>query len=315
MRALPTRIKSRLCGQRLSTRSAPGDSGSRDLKAGLGMLDEDDRDATLRYLLYEVSELRSLIRHLLAESPRYAEFIRSTSSSFDFQWGHIKDGVALRSDPEFLKRCRGLVASYTGLPEHWFNGKRVLDAGSGNGRWSATFCELGAQVTAFDISEHGVAETQRECAGHPAKIFRHSVLEPIPTEETYDLVWSYGVLHHTGDTYRGFQNLVPKVAPRGHLFLMLYGEPRLENMIEFKELNLYQALRWQLRGLDNEKKAHSLQSILQPHLVHGFFDAVSPPINDCYDRSEVVGWLRTAGFEEIRETLDNRNIHIVARKR
>lgn len=278
-----------------------------------GVLDDDESKAMIRYLLFEVSELRSLIRHLTAESPRYADFIKSTRGSFDYQWGNIKDGAALRTDPEFLSRCKALVSTYTGLPESWFQGKRVLDAGSGNGRWSATFCELGARVTAFDISEHGVAETKRECSGYPATVLRHSVLESIPISEKFDLVWSYGVLHHTGDTYRGFQNLLPMVSRGGYLFLMLYGEPRLGRAIEFKELNLYQTLRWRLRGLSNEEKVKYLQSIVDPLAVHGFFDAVSPPINDCYDRSEVAGWLRAAGFVDIRETLDNRNIHIVAK--
>ena len=197
-----------------------------------------------------------------------------------------------------------------------YQGKKVVITGCASGMGAAAaklLCELGAEVTAFDISEHGVAETKRECTGYQAEVFRHSVLEPIPVEKRFDLVWSYGVLHHTGDTYRGFQNLVPKVARGGYLFLMLYGEPRLGQSSEFKELNLYQQLRWRLRGLDNSDKARFLQHNLEPHLVHGFFDAVSPPINDCYDRSEVVGWLRNAGFTDIRETLDNRNIHIVAR--
>lgn len=271
-------------------------------------------EAVVRYLLDEVSELRALTRHLLAESPRYREFVGETSESFDYQWSEIREGQALRSDPEFLRRCRELVCQYTGFEETWFRGKSVLDAGSGNGRWAATFCELGAKVTAFDISEHGVAETRRECERHGATVFRHSVLEPVPCEGTFDLVWSYGVLHHTGDTYRGFRNLVPMVRPGGHLFLMLYGEPRLWEPVEFGELNLYQGFRAHLNGLPSDEKVLRLGTTFEPMQVHGFFDAVSPRINDCYRRSEIVGWLRRAGFDRMTETLDNRNIHMIARR-
>ena len=168
-----------------------------DRASMFSVIDENNLDAVCRYLLNEVSELRTLTRHLLAESPRYRQFIQETGSSFNYQWGNIEKGTALRGDPEFLRQCRKYVSEYTGLPESWFAGKSVLDAGSGNGRWAATFCELGANVTAFDFSENGVADTKRECAGHDANVFRHNVLEPIPVDKQFDLVWSYGVLHHT----------------------------------------------------------------------------------------------------------------------
>ena len=275
---------------------------------------DDDLKAILRFLLDEVSELRSLTRHLLAESPRFEQLINDTRDSFNFQWGDIKEGTALLSDPDFVKNAAGLVEEYTGLPRDWFKGKRVLDAGCGNGRWSATFCALGAEVTSFDISDHGVAETREACTGGTVTVLKHNVLEPLPFDDTFDLVWSYGVLHHTGDTWTGFQNLLPAVAGDGYFFLMLYGEPRAWVPGEFRELNLYQRMRGTLRGRSSVEKKELLEEILEPQLVHGFFDAVSPPINDCYSRSEVTGWLRGAGFQDIRETLDNRNIHIIGQK-
>lgn len=286
-----------------------------DLKGIMQATGSDtDLETAIRYLLDEVSELRALTRHLLAESPRYRDFVRETSDSFNYQWGAITEGHSLRSDPVFLRRCRELVCRYTGMSPEWFAGKAVLDAGCGNGRWAATFCDLGAKVTAFDLSEHGVAETRRQCEGSGATVFRHSVLEAVPVTEQFDLVWSYGVLHHTGDTYRGFRNIVPLVKPGGHLFLMLYGEPRPWERGEFGELNLYQGFRGHLNGLTSEEKVRRLSATLEPMQVHGFFDAVSPPINDCYRRAEVIGWLRRAGFDRITETLDNRNIHMIAQR-
>ena len=293
-----------------SKETTDGDSASM-----FSVMHDEDLESVLRYLLTEVSELRTLTRHLLAESPRYSEFVRETSESFDFQWGHIKEGATLRTDPAFLKSCRSFVTQYTGFHEAWFRGKRVLDAGCGNGRWAATFCDLGASVTAFDISEHGIADTTQACAGRASRIFRHSVLQPIPIDEPFDLVWSYGVLHHTGDTYGGFKNLLPMVRPGGFLFLMLYGEPRPWVSVEYQELNLYQRMRWHLRGLSSKQKVQYLQGVLEPSLVHGYFDAVSLPVNDCYGRSEILGWMRHAGFADIKETFENRNIHVIGQMR
>lgn len=49
--------------------------------------------------------------------------------------------------------------------------------------------------------------------------------------------------------------------------------------------------------------------------VHGYFDAISPEINDLYRWDEIIGWLKSAGFEDIKRTLsDHPNHHVIARK-
>ena len=47
--------------------------------------------------------------------------------------------------------------------------------------------------------------------------------------------------------------------------------------------------------------------------IHGYFDAISPPINDLYTFEELQGWLLGEGFENIARTVDTRNHHIIAR--
>jgi SAM-dependent methyltransferase len=49
-------------------------------------------------------------------------------------------------------------------------GKRVLDCGCGPGRHTWALAHLGAQVTAFDMSDSGLAEAKRECANYPTAI-------------------------------------------------------------------------------------------------------------------------------------------------
>ena len=48
--------------------------------------------------------------------------------------------------------------------------------------------------------------------------------------------------------------------------------------------------------------------------VHGYFDAIAPPINDLHTFEEIEGWLIEAGFVDIKRTVPSRNIHVIGRK-
>jgi 2-polyprenyl-6-hydroxyphenyl methylase/3-demethylubiquinone-9 3-methyltransferase len=105
------------------------------------------------------------------------------------------------------------------------DGLRFLDVGSGSGLTSLVAHELGARVTSFDIDPASVKATEllRERAGSPASwtVSRASILDA-PEVGTFDIVVSWGVLHHTGDVWRAIDNTARCVAPGGRLWLALY---------------------------------------------------------------------------------------------
>ncbi len=269
-----------------------------------------------QFLCFENSALRRIVRHLQSENPHYRDWIAQTGASFDYQWEKLHESENLLSNPEFMKTVCDLVCQYTGLPAAWFPGKRVLDAGCGNGRFSWALAKLGADVTSFDLSTHGVANLQRLAneANLPIHAFQHNVLKPLPLNAAFDLVWSFGVLHHTGNTFLGFQNIHPFVAPDGLLFLMLYGEPRLSESDDFAELNFYERLRRKTQNLDYAEKIKVLERDPEVDDIHGWFDAVSPFINDFYSFGEIESWLHGAGFENVKLTIESRNHHVMAQK-
>jgi 2-polyprenyl-3-methyl-5-hydroxy-6-metoxy-1,4-benzoquinol methylase len=276
---------------------------------------DHELEAMVRFLVYEISRLRSLMRHAIADNPCYRAMMEQTASSFNCQWERLPENEHLLSNPQFRATVPDLVCKYTGLDAAWFPGKRVLDAGCGNGRFSWALAKLGADVTAFDLSVNGTANLRRECAasGLSVRVFQHNVMEPLPLEGPFDLVWSYGVLHHTGNTYRGLQNIHPLVGKGGYLFLMLYGEPRLGVVSDFEELNGYERLRRATRNRSFPEVIAFLEKEVGTN-VHGWFDAISPTINDIYSFEEIEGWLLAAGFTDVHKTLDSRNHHVVARR-
>lgn len=275
------------------------------------------------YLMWESSRQSSVLRHLAAPVLADLPAIRRTKASFDYQWAEIPGGAAMLDAPEFRAQATRLVTQFTGLPAEWFRGKRVIDAGCGNGRFSWALCELGAEVLSLDQSAHGLRQTAEACHGFPAhRTMQVDLLKPLPVMDAVDLVWSFGVLHHTGDTYRAFRNLVPLVKPGGYLYMMIYGEPRPHLVDDLFEINEYGSWRHRTMNFSLPEKLAAIRGGMEAGqfrtvgeaAINGYFDAISPPINDLYTFEELESWLIDAGFCEIVRTVDARNHHVIGRR-
>jgi 2-polyprenyl-3-methyl-5-hydroxy-6-metoxy-1,4-benzoquinol methylase len=276
----------------------------------------EKNDPSLAYALNEISDLRQLVRSLLAQSPSSRTDANQTLGSFDYQWDRLSDGINMLSDHEFRAKSRSEIVRLTTLPTEWFPGKRVLDAGCGNGRWSEALCALGADVLALDASAAGVRQAQQACAAYSKfksrfSAHQHDLLEPI-SEKDFDLVWCFGVAHHTGDTARAIGNACAAVKPGGYLFAMIYGEPTTE--AHFIELNNYTMKRRELAGMDFDERVAFLRQQSSDDLLNAWFDGLSPQINDLHRFDEITAWLSTYGFEKPTRTSENRNHHFIARK-
>ncbi len=284
-------------------------------------------EARTQYLEYQLSSTSSLARRACDLAARDTAAITATKESFSFQWDRLPDSADLLANPSFARAVPQRICQYTGLSPNWFAGKSAADVGCGNGRFSYGLCVLGATVLSIDQSRQGLDATRSACgcfAGH--RTLEADILRGTPVPDVFDLVWCYGVLHHTGDTHRAFQNLVPMVAPGGYLFLMIYGEPRFGELGDYLELNLYEYWRRTTSHMSHEEKLAALRKGMnddrfpqsrdadREKFIHGYFDAISPAINDLHPYEEIVDWLNGAGFVEIRRTVEARNHHIVARK-
>src|SRR5712691_3775307 len=108
-------------------------------------------------------------------------------------------------------------------------GKRVLEIGCGIETDTINFARAGATVTAVDLSEESLALARRRAAVYGLEdniTFRAADAENLAAavpSEPYDLVYSFGVIHHTPDPRRAFDQIREHYAgPDTTLKLMLY---------------------------------------------------------------------------------------------
>ena len=109
--------------------------------------------------------------------------------------------------------------------------KRFLDAGCGSGLFSLAAVRLGAEeVVSFDVDQESVG-----CARHLSKKFgpypqwlikTGSVLDAdfLSQQGKFDVVYSWGVLHHTGRMWEALDNITIPVKPGGQLFIAIYND-------------------------------------------------------------------------------------------
>ena len=133
-------------------------------------------------------------------------------------------------------------------------GKRVIDIGCGSGLSSLSFYENGCRdITSFDVNEDSIKATniikERFCNDESnlkwsikeGSILDENLVSDLRSQEKYDLVYSWGVLHHTGDMRKAIDNTLSLCQSGSILWMALYikvdqpdGEEIYQNDLKLK---------------------------------------------------------------------------------
>ncbi len=140
------------------------------------------------------------------------------AGSFGFQWRvfartQLDSQQSRRSEADFRRR--------TGFRPEDLDGKIILDVGCGMGRFAEVATLWGAHVVAVDMSV-AAEVAARNLANRSATIFQADVFKLPFAPESFDYIYSIGVLHHTPDCEHAFKVLPPLLKPGGRIAIWLY---------------------------------------------------------------------------------------------
>lgn len=136
------------------------------------------------------------------------------------------------------------------IPFDRLAGRRVLEIGCGMGLHSELMARAGAHVTSIDLSPTSVEATSRRAALKNLSIDVRQ-MDAVKLEfddETFDFVWSWGVIHHSSHTGRIIKEIHRVLKPGGEVRVMVYN---LEGMPAYITLlTRYMLGFWWGRSLD-----------------------------------------------------------------
>lgn len=214
-------------------------------------------------------------------------------------YGHLFrefDAQAFAREPLQLLRDR-LTRNSVVLPD--LSNSRVLDAGCGGGRYTVAWHLLGArEVLGVDLSEAGVSDARARVDAMKISNVKFELMDvvdlPLP-DNSFDIVFSNGVLHHTRDWRTGVGNVVRVLKPGGLGWLYLIENPGGF----FWDIN--ELCRDIMKNEQHETARLAVSMLgIPPNRVFYMLDHAMAPINDRLTPDEIRETLERAGASSIR---------------
>ena len=249
------------------------------------------------------------------DAPGTSAGVRYTDS-FGFEWNRFSRTQL--DSANGTRRSRDAFVEKTGWTLAELRGRRVLDAGCGMGRFSEIAADAGADVHAVDLSEAVIA-ARKNLGGRPnVHVYRADIMALPFKEQTFDFIYSIGVLHHTPNTKRAFMSLVPLLRPGGQIAIWVYAKQspvmigsdilRLVTPHLPKQLLLRLArVAVPLYRVHQIRRLGALSAVLLPTSIDpdpewrwlDTFDWYSPRYQWKHTYPEVEGWFQEAGLVDV----------------
>jgi SAM-dependent methyltransferase/uncharacterized protein YbaR (Trm112 family) len=246
-----------------------------------------------------------------------------TALSFGYEWHRFPE-MYDEWEKQFLDYMQPHAADF-------FPGKKIFDAGCGNGRFAYYAGKYGADVWAIDLGP-AVEVARRNTNAPNVQVVQADLHNPPFEFESFDFIYSIGVLHHLPDPEAAFQNLLRFLKPGGTVQIYLYWKPeqrpikaamlsgvsaarRLTTRLPHKAVYalayptaamVFMFFVWPYRML---RKLRLFQRIAEDIpmrqyaslpfrvCVNDQLDRFSAPIENRYTRADVQNWLARASLE------------------
>jgi 2-polyprenyl-3-methyl-5-hydroxy-6-metoxy-1,4-benzoquinol methylase len=235
-----------------------------------------------------------------------------THFRFGENWASYAEMIDDTRVEDAVKSVRELVGD--------LDGRSFLDIGSGSGLFSAAALRLGAaRVLAVDIDEASVATTRKVLTAQGSGDWRAELISvfdlPSRVSDRFDVVYSWGVLHHTGEMWRAIEAAASMVAEGGTFAFALYektalcGAWRYEKRVYRKLPSAFQKVLRSLYvgvwGAGMLAKGHNpVRKIKQGQergmdVFHDVHDWMGGYPYESTTKTEVTSFMRGLGFEPV----------------
>jgi len=248
-----------------------------------------------------------------------------TALSFGYEWQRFPEMYA-----EWEKQFLDYMQPHN--PE-FFKDKKVLDAGCGNGRFAYYAGKYAREVWAIDLGPAVEVARKNTASLENVHVVQADLHRPPFPPESFDFIYSIGVLHHLPDPEIAFQNLLRYLKPGGEIQIYLYWQPERRSVKSF----LLSAVN-SVRGLTTRLPHWAVHALAYPSALAAFvffvwpyrimqtvpalrsaaanmpmkqyavlpfrvcvndqLDRFSAPIENRYTKTEVEAWLSSAGLKK-----------------
>jgi SAM-dependent methyltransferase len=205
-----------------------------------------------------------------------------------------------------------------------FKGKRVLEAGCGGGQHTGFIAPYAEEVVAVDLNSIEVARKRN--SGLRNVKYIEADISSMSLDETFDVVFSIGVIHHTDDPNKTVKNLIRHLKPGGRFIIWVYskeGNWIAQNIVERVRQRLLESLhtltlvrisqlltavlylpihtiyRLPLRFLSYYEYFGNFRKLSFCRNTLNVFDKLNAPQVQFIDRVQVVNWFEYAKFDSV----------------
>jgi len=235
--------------------------------------------------------------------------------SFSFEWGiHRRTQFDSNTGGASTRR----FTDVSGVHPHELKGRLALDAGVGAGRFAEVLARAGARVVGVDLSLAIDVARENLAALEGVGLLQADLLSLPLRPDSFDFIYSIGVLHHTPDAERAFRSLVQLLKPGGSIAVYVYPRygiswrisdlyRRVTTRLPHRLLYLLSHAAIPLYYLNRVPIVGGLFTVLFPVSNHpnrrwrvlDTFDWYSPHYQSKHTYPEVFRWFRSAGLTDI----------------